>query len=69
MWPWYRCWYPWGLGWHRRRWIPPYAWPWPSIPVEDEKAMLEDQARMLEHELKSIRQRLEELNEKEVKNA
>jgi hypothetical protein len=65
MWPRYGYWHPWG--WHR--WIPPYVWPWPSIPKEDETKMLEDEARILERDLESIRKRLEELKKQEVKNA
>ena len=69
MWPWYGYWRPWGWGWHRRWWMPPYAWGWAPIPKEDEIAMLEEQARILERELESIRKRLEELKKQEVKNA
>jgi hypothetical protein len=58
-----------GLGWHRWWCIPPYIWPWPSIPKEDEIAVLEDHARVLERELDSIRKILEELKKQEVKNA
>ena len=67
MWP-YGYWHPLGWDWHRW-WIPPFAWPWPPIPKEDEMAMLEDQARILERELESIKQRLEELKKRELKNA
>jgi len=69
MWPWYGYWHPWGWGWHRRWWIPPFAWAWASPSREEEIAMLEDQARVLERELESIRKRLEELKKQEVKNA
>ncbi len=65
--PWYGYWYPWGWGWHRRWWMPPFAWP--SIPKEDEIAMLEEQAGILERELESIRKRLDELKKQEVNNA
>ena len=68
MWP-YGYWHPWGWGWYRRWWVPPYAWPWPSIPKEDEIAMLEDQAQVLERELENIKKKLEELKKQEVKNA
>jgi len=61
MWPWYRCWHPWGWAWHGHWPAAAYAWPWAPIPKEQEIAMLEDQARMLESELASIRSRLEEL--------
>ena len=69
MWPWYEYGRPWGWGWHRRWWIPPYAWPWAPPSREEETAMLEEQAEILERELESIRKRLEELKKQEVKNA
>ena len=69
MWPWHGYWHPWGWGWHRQWWIPPYVWPWALPSKEEETVMLEEQARILEHELENIQRRLEELKKQEVKNA
>ena len=54
MWPWYGYWHSWG--WHRRWWVPPYAWAWAPIPKEEEIAMLEEQARILDDELESVKE-------------